>query len=66
MRSGRFLTKWPLVHQGGGGPHFPAALKHMRLVRHGCTNRPFYHIVIIMASILTIPYALSIYLHSSL
>lgn len=60
MRSGRLFKKWPLVHQGGGGPHFPAALKSIRLVRHGCTNRPFYHIVITMASIGTFLYSLSI------
>lgn len=38
----------PIVPAGGGGKHFPLAMKSVRLARHGCTNRPFYHIVVLM------------------
>lgn len=41
----------PIQPAGGGGVHFPLAEKSIRLARHGCANRPFYHIVVLMVSV---------------
>lgn len=38
------------LSSSGGGPNLPRAVKALRLVRHGCANRPFYHIVVMMKS----------------
>lgn len=38
----------PIVPAAGGGPHFPAAHKSIRMARYGCANRPFYHINVAM------------------
>ncbi|KAI8434266.1 hypothetical protein MSG28_012360, partial [Choristoneura fumiferana] len=34
----------PLPPASGTGRYFAKAAKSIRLVRHGCTNRPFFHI----------------------
>lgn len=37
-----------LIMASGGGPNYERTKKAIRLARHGCTNRPFYHIVVMM------------------
>lgn len=34
----------PLPPASGTGRYFAKAAKSIRLLRHGCTNRPFFHI----------------------
>ncbi|KAJ2945000.1 hypothetical protein O0L34_g1897 [Tuta absoluta] len=34
----------PLPPASGTGRYFAKAAKSIRLIRHGCTNRPFFHI----------------------
>lgn len=36
-----------MLHKGSGvGKYFANSSKAIRLVNRGCTNRPFYHIVV--------------------
>ncbi|XP_065200425.1 small ribosomal subunit protein bS16m [Planococcus citri] len=42
------LRRLPIQPAAGGGTHFPAAHKSIRLARYGCANRPFYHINVAM------------------
>ncbi|VVC30780.1 Ribosomal protein S16 domain,Ribosomal protein S16 [Cinara cedri] len=46
MRAYRILKK--LLPSSGGGDDFEKAKKAIRLTRHGCANRPFYHIVVVL------------------
>uniref|UniRef100_A0A1B6CJJ8 Small ribosomal subunit protein bS16m n=1 Tax=Clastoptera arizonana TaxID=38151 RepID=A0A1B6CJJ8_9HEMI len=39
-----------LINASGGGRNSKYAPKSIRFQRHGCTNRPFYHIVVAMTS----------------
>lgn len=47
----RFVKRISIQPAAGGGVHFPLAEKSIRLARYGCTNRPFYHIVVNMVRI---------------
>lgn len=49
MRAYRLLKK--LTPSSGGGDDFEKAKKSIRLARYGCTNRPFYHIVVVLVSL---------------
>ncbi|KAL1140673.1 hypothetical protein AAG570_000603 [Ranatra chinensis] len=37
-----------LLSSSGSGRYITKAAKAIRLARHGCTNRPFFHIVVMM------------------
>jgi len=50
MRAFRLLKK--LMPSSGGGDDFEKAKKSIRLARYGCANRPFYHIVVVLVSII--------------
>jgi len=54
MRAYRLLKK--LMPSSGGGDDFEKAKKSIRLARYGCTNRPFYHIVVVLVSITILYY----------
>lgn len=41
----------PLPPASGTGRYFAKAAKSIRLIRQGCTNRPFYHISVTHVSI---------------
>lgn len=42
----------PLPPASGTGRYFARAAKSIRLIRQGCTNRPFYHISVTQVSII--------------
>ncbi|XP_050430694.1 probable 28S ribosomal protein S16, mitochondrial [Adelges cooleyi] len=46
MRAYRIIRK--LVPSSGGGDDYEKAKKSIRLARHGCANRPFFHIVVVL------------------
>lgn len=49
----------PLPPASGTGRYFARAAKSIRLIRQGCTNRPFYHISVTHVSTATSLYIIN-------